>query len=62
MLTFTAGKKDGPHYQMEVNKGSIRMQTFESIANQRIANGYRIGHIFEQDGNAIVVWERFRYE
>ena len=27
-------------------------------ANDRHANGYRMAHVFSQEGNTIVVWER----
>lgn len=47
----------GSHYVTEVNKGSIRMQTWQSHLNEMYASGYRLGHVFEQDGNTVQVFE-----
>jgi hypothetical protein len=58
--SFTAGKPNGPQYEAEVNKGSINMNAFTNSLNERYANGYKPAHVLEQDGNTMVVWERFR--
>lgn len=58
--SFSAGKEGGPHYEAEVNKGSINMGAFTNSLNARHANGYRPLHVLEQDGNTMVVWERYR--
>ena len=55
---LSGGKKDGPHYECEVNEGSINMRKFTDVANDRHANGYRMAHVFQQDGNTVVVWEK----
>jgi len=55
---FSGGKADGPQYEMEVNKGSINMGSFEKAANERWANGYRLAHVFMQEENTIAVWEK----
>jgi hypothetical protein len=55
---FSDGKPDGPFYEIEVNEGSVNMRHFTKVANQRAANGYRMAHVFSQDRNTIVVWER----
>ena len=55
---FTDGKAGGPAYEIEVNEGSVNMRHFTKIANQRAANGYRMAHVYSQDRNTIVVWER----
>ena len=34
------------------------MGRFEKVANERVANGYRMAHVYSQDRNTIVVWER----
>ena len=57
---FTGGKPDGPAYQIEVNEGSVNVGRFEKVANDRVANGYRMAHVLEQDRNTIVVWEKVR--
>lgn len=55
---FSGGSQNGPHYEIEVNEGSVNMKKFTSVANDRHANGYRMAHVFSQDGNTVVVWER----
>jgi len=35
------------------------MKRFTSVANKRHAHGYRMAHVHMQQGNTIVVWERF---
>lgn len=51
------GRCPGRHYQTEVNKGSIRMQTWEGHLNEMYQGGYRLAHVFEQDGNTVQVYE-----
>jgi hypothetical protein len=58
--SFTAGKDGGPQFEAEVNKGSINMAAFTNSLNARYANGYRPAHVLEQDGNTMVIWERYR--
>ncbi len=55
---FSSGKVGGPFYEIEVNEGSVNMRHFTKIANQRADNGYRMAHVYSQDRNTIVVWER----
>ena len=55
---FTGGNPGGEHYDIEVNEGSVNMKRFASAANERNANGYRMAHVFMQEGNTIVVWEK----
>ena len=55
---FTGGSAGGEHYDIEVNEGSVNMKRFAEMANERNANGYRMAHVFMQEGNTIVVWER----
>lgn len=55
---FTGGRTDGPHYEIEVNEGSVNMKRFAQMANERHDNGYRMAHVFMQEGNTIVVWEK----
>lgn len=55
---FTGGSAEGEHYDIEVNEGSVNMNRFADMANVRHANGYRMAHVFMQEGNTIVVWER----
>jgi hypothetical protein len=47
----------GNHFKTEVNRGSIRMQTWESHLNDMYRSGYRLSHVFEQDGNTVQVFE-----
>ena len=57
---ITGGKADGPVYEIEVNEGSVNMRHFEKVANERAGHGYRMAHVFAQDRNTVVVWERNR--
>lgn len=45
------------HYVTEVNRGSIRMQTWQGQLNRRFQAGYRLAHVLEQDGNTVQVFE-----
>lgn len=47
-----------PHYEAEVNKKSLNMGAFTNTLNKRWNDGWRLGHVFEQDGNTVMVWER----
>lgn len=47
----------GDHVKTVVNKGSIRMQSWESDLNKMYREGYRLAHVFSQDGNTIQVFE-----
>jgi hypothetical protein len=55
---LSGGSKGGPHYECEVNEDSINMKHFSKVSNERWANGYRMAHVFTQDRNTVVVWER----
>ena len=55
---FSGGKRGGPVYDIEVNEGSVNMRSFAKAANERAENGYRMAHVYSQDRNTIVVWER----
>jgi hypothetical protein len=46
----------GNHYVTEVNKGSIRMQSWERDLNDRYAKGYKLDHVFAQEGNTVQVF------
>jgi len=45
------------HYRTSVNKKSINMERWESALNDQYAQGYRLAHAFEQDGNTVMVFE-----
>jgi hypothetical protein len=47
----------GRHYVTEVNKGSIRMGTWQGHLNEMYTKGYRLAHVLEQDGNTVQVFE-----
>ena len=55
---FSDGKAGGPVYEIEVNEGSVNMRHFTTSANKRAENGYRMAHVYSQDRNTNVVWER----
>lgn len=44
----------------EVNRGSIKMSRWQSNLNSMHEKGYRLAHVFEQDGNTVQVFERLR--
>lgn len=45
------------HYQAEVNKNSINMDRWQQTMAARFQGGYRLAHVFEQNGNTVMVWE-----
>jgi hypothetical protein len=47
----------GKHYLTEVNKGSLNMQRWQGHLNDMYRKGYRLLHVFEQDGNTVQVYE-----
>lgn len=48
----------GGHYEATVNRGSLNMATFTRELNQRWKRGWKLGQVFEQSGNTVIVWER----
>ena len=46
------------HYDAEVNEGGINMMLFNRQLNSRWEQGWKLGRIFEQGGNTVIVWER----
>lgn len=56
-VAAAAGACPGGHYVTEVNKGSIRMQTWQSHLNDMYAKGYRLHQVLEQDGNTVQIFE-----
>lgn len=46
------------HYDADVNKGSINMGRFTDSLNDRWEDGWKLSHIYEQDGNTIIIWEQ----
>jgi hypothetical protein len=45
-------------YYTEVNKGSINMRSFAGDLNKKGADGWRLAHVYAQDGNTITIFER----
>jgi hypothetical protein len=45
------------HYRTEVNKDSINMRAWSRHLNDQYQRGYRLAHVFEQDGNTVQVYE-----
>ena len=45
-------------YMTDVNKGSINMQSWSNKLNKLGAQGWRLAHVFEQDKNTVMVFER----
>lgn len=51
------GKKDRDHYLTVVNRGSINMRSWQADLNKMHEDGYRLAHVFEQEGNTVQVFE-----
>jgi hypothetical protein len=47
-------------YATDVNKGSINMRFWQKRLNEWAAQGWRLAHVFEQDGNTVQVFERVK--
>lgn len=45
------------HYVTQVNKGSINMSRWQENLNGMYARGWKLRHVFEQDGNTVQVYE-----
>jgi hypothetical protein len=45
------------HYRTEVNKGSINMRFWQGHLNAMYEGGFRLSHVFEQNGNTVQVYE-----
>ena len=45
------------HYVTDVNKGSLNMLVWASKLNSSYRDGYRLAHVFEQNGNTVTVLE-----
>jgi hypothetical protein len=46
------------HYDATVNRGSLSMGSFTKEMNKRWDDGWQVAHVFMQEGNTIVIWER----
>jgi hypothetical protein len=46
------------HYDATVNRGSLHMGSFTKEMNKRWDDGWQVAHVFMQEGNTIVVYER----
>jgi hypothetical protein len=46
------------HYDVTVNKADLSVRQFADDCNHRWADGWRLAHVFEKDGNTVSVWER----
>lgn len=49
----------GNHYFTEVDKGSLNVQRWNSRLNDMHRQGYRLAHVFEQNGNTVAVFEHY---
>lgn len=46
------------HYEVVVNKKSLNAAGVTIDLNARWDKGWRLAHVFEQDGNTVMVFER----
>jgi len=44
-------------YLTEVNKGNINMNRWHGHLNDMHSKGYRLAHVFEQEGTTVQVFE-----
>jgi hypothetical protein len=56
----TPGPAPRPEYDAEVNKGSISIRWLPKKLNERAAAGWRLHTMFEQHGNTVMIFERWR--
>jgi hypothetical protein len=49
----------GDHFVTEVNKGSINMRSWSKDLNDMYRKGYRLAHVFQQEGNTVQVFEHW---
>ena len=45
-------------YSTAVNKKSLNMTWFERTLNSKAVEAWRLAHVFEQDGNTVMVFDR----
>lgn len=55
---ITNGEAQGPVFEAQVNKGRIQMSGLTDHLNARFVNGYELSHIYEQNGNTVVIWRK----
>lgn len=58
MKDMADAAEEAAHYDTEVNKGSVRMGSLRNMLNSRWKDGWKLHTIFEQDGNAIMIFEK----
>jgi hypothetical protein len=46
------------HYDCEVNREGLSMRWLKNALNDRWQDGWKLGQVFEQAGNTVIVWER----
>lgn len=47
-------------YDCDVNRGDVNMRALADTLNDRFADGWKLAHMVEQNGNVIMVYERYR--
>lgn len=46
------------HYEITVNERDLSVRSYSDECNDRWGDGWRLAHVFEQNGNTVSVWER----
>jgi hypothetical protein len=46
------------HYQVEVNKRALSVNSLTKVLNDRWDNGWKLAHMLEQRGNTVLVFEK----
>ena len=56
----TAADDGGPVYDAEVNKNDVSVKWLPHHLNKRARDGWRLHSTAVQNGNLILIWERWR--
>ena len=54
----TSGVTGGDQYLVEVNKNDLNVRAMTAHLNSKWKDGWRLAHVFEQNGNTVTVFER----
>lgn len=58
--TAAAALQRGGHFVARVNKGRLDVERYTDFLNEWYEAGYRPHLVFEQGGNTVTIFERFR--
>jgi hypothetical protein len=58
MAAKAVAEAEEMHYQVVVNKRGFNARSLSKALNERWDSGWRLGHILEQRGNTVLVFEK----